>query len=153
MAELFATVWGSWYAANIGGNREVARSCTAELFSIGKSQNDPGYLLQAHHCAWAMDWTIGNIKSAREHVEAGLALYDKEAHRDHAVLYGGHDPAVCLYSVDALVLSVLGHPDRSLAQHERGLALSRELAHPPSLVLALALGLDACFLRRDLAKS
>ena len=151
-AELFTTVWGSWYAANIDGNREVALSCTAELFRIGKSQNDPGYLLQAHHCACGMDWTIGNIKSAREHVEAGLSLYSKEAHRDHAVLYGGHDPAVCLYSVDALVLSVLGHPDRALAQHERGLALSRELAHPPSLVLALALGLDACFLRRDLAR-
>src|SRR4029077_9799671 len=34
VAELFATVWGSWLVAAISGNRPAALSCTAELFSI-----------------------------------------------------------------------------------------------------------------------
>ena len=51
---------------------------------------------------------VGNLNSAHEHVNAGLALYDKDAHRDHAVLYGGHDPAVCGYLTDALLLQALG---------------------------------------------
>src|SRR5215471_16674438 len=59
------------------------------LASIARKENDAGYLLQAHHCAWSWFTPAGNLISAHEHIEAGLALYDKDAHRDHAVLYGG----------------------------------------------------------------
>jgi len=149
VAELFATVWGSWLVANTAGNRAVALNCTTELFSIAQGQDDPGLLLQAHHAAWPMELTIGNIKAAHEHVEAGVPLYSKEAHRHHAVLYGGHDPAVCGYILDAIVLPILGQPDRALVQFDKGLALARELAHPPSLIHALGFGGEAHFLRRD----
>jgi len=148
-AELFATVWGSWLVAIIRGNREGALSCTAELFSIARDQNDPGYLLQAHHCAWPMEMAIGNLRAAHEHVEAGLPLYTKEMHRAHAVLYGGHDPAVCGYLTDAGSLQMLGQPDRALVQLDKGLALARELAHPPTLIHALGFGAETCFQRRD----
>ncbi|HKN30795.1 MAG TPA: adenylate/guanylate cyclase domain-containing protein [Roseiarcus sp.] len=133
VAELFATVWGSSLIAVTRGNQEVALACTAELFSIARKENDAGYLLQAHHSAWAMEQPIGNFKAAHEHVEAGLSLYDKDAHRDHAVRYGGHDPTVCGYLLDARVLQVLGELDRALTRLEKGLALARELEHPPSL--------------------
>ena len=149
VAELFATVWGSWLVANTKGNREAALNCTAELFSIARDQNNPGYLLQAHHCAWPMEMAIGNIRAAHEHAEAGLPLYSKAMHRDHAVLYGGHDPAVCGYLSDSGSLQMLGQPDRSLVQLDQGLALARELAHPPSLIHALGFGAETCFLRRD----
>jgi class 3 adenylate cyclase/predicted ATPase len=152
VAELFATVWGSWYVTNTGGKREAALKFAEELFSIGRKQNDPGYLLQAHHCAWTTELTIGGIEAAHEHAEAGLPLYDKRVHADHVVLYGGHDPAVCGYVVDALVLQILGKPNCSLRQLEKGLTLARELAHPPSLVIALNIGQEVCFLRRDPAR-
>jgi predicted ATPase len=74
VAELFATVWGSWMIAMTRGNQEVTRACTAELFSIARKQNDAGYLLQAHHCSWPAELLIGNFNSAHEHVSAGLAL-------------------------------------------------------------------------------
>ena len=65
VAELFATVWGSSLIAVIGGNHQVARACAAELFSIARKQNDAGYLLQAHHAAWAMEQPIGNFNAGR----------------------------------------------------------------------------------------
>ena len=116
-AELFTTVWGSWYAANIDGNREVALVAPRSCSRIGKSKHDPGYLLRRITALVGWIGDRADIKSARAHYEAGLShSMSKEAHRDHAVLYGGHDPAgLLLYSVDALVLSVLGHPDRALA--------------------------------------
>jgi predicted ATPase len=149
VAELFATVWGSWMIAMTRGNREVTRACTAELFSIARKQNDAGYLLQAHHCSWPTELLIGNFNSAHEHVSAGLALYDKDAHRDHAVLYGGHDPAVCGYLNDALLLQARGQPERSMARLDEGLALARELAHAPTLIHALWYAAETYFLRRD----
>jgi predicted ATPase len=153
VAELFATVWGSSLVAVIEGNNEVARACTAELFGIARKQEDTGYLLQAHHAAWAMEQPIGNLKAAREHVEAGLPLYDQDAHRDHAVLYGGHDPAVCAYCLDARVRQVLGESDRALAQLDKGLALARQLTHPPTLIHALGWSAEVCFVCRDPAKA
>jgi class 3 adenylate cyclase/tetratricopeptide (TPR) repeat protein len=148
VAELFATVRGLWQIATVRGNQQVARACTAELFSIARKENHAGYLLQAHHCGWA-ELLVGRFNSAHEHVNAGLRLYDKNAHRDHAVLYGGHDPAVCGYVNDALLLQALGHPDHSLAQLETGLALARELQHPPTLIFALWYAAETYFLRRD----
>jgi predicted ATPase len=75
--------------------------------------------------------------------------YDKDAHRDHAVLYGGHDPAVCGYLTDALLLQARGQPERSMARLDEGLALARELAHAPTLIHALWYAAETYFLRRD----
>ncbi|MGD0188812.1 MAG: adenylate/guanylate cyclase domain-containing protein [Roseiarcus sp.] len=147
--ELFVTVFGFWLVAYSNGNREAARSYTSELMSIAQNQSDPGYLLQAHHCAWGMELYIGNFEAAHKHVEAGLPLYDKVAHRDHAVLYGGHDPEPCGYVFDALALQALGRADSSLAQLEKGLARARELAHPPTLIHVFGTCGDLYFLRRE----
>jgi class 3 adenylate cyclase len=147
--ELFATVCGSWLIAMIGGNQEMAHAYTAEAFSIARKENNAGYLLQAHHCAWPAEMFAGNFNLAHEHIEAGLALYDKDAHRDHAVLYHGHDPAVCGSVTDALLLQALGQPDSSVGRVDHGLALARDLAHAPSLIHALGFAAETHFLRRD----
>jgi class 3 adenylate cyclase/predicted ATPase len=149
LKELFATVFGFWLVAYSSGNREAARSFTSEIMSIAQNQSDPGYLLQAHHCAWPMEFYIGNFEAARKHIEAGLPLYDKEAHRDHAVLYGGHHPEPCGFVFDALALQALGRADSSLARLEKGLALARELAHPPTSIHVFGMFGDLCFLRRE----
>ena len=147
--ELFATIFGLWLVAYSNGNCEAARSYTSELMSIAQNQSDPGYLLQAHHCAWGMELYIGNFEAAHKHIEAGLPLYDKEAHRNHAVLYAGHDPEPCGYVFDALALQALGRADSSLAQLEKGVALARELAHPPTSIHVFGMCGDLFFLRRD----
>jgi class 3 adenylate cyclase/predicted ATPase len=147
--ELFATVCGSWMIAFVSGKQEVAHACKAELFSIARKEDDAGYLLQAYHCAWPGELLAGNLNSAHEQIESGLPLYDKDAHRDHAVLYHGHDPAVCGYMSDALLLQASGQPDRSMARLDAGLALARELAHAPTLIHALWYAAETHFLRRD----
>jgi predicted ATPase len=135
------------------GNIHSARSFTDELFSIARGQDDPGLLLQAHHAAWPLEWVFGDLGIAHKHADAGLSLYRKETHSEQALLYGGHDPAVCGYTLDAIILQVLGYPERALAQLNRGLALARELTHPPTLMHALWFGAETHFLRRDLVNT
>jgi class 3 adenylate cyclase/predicted ATPase len=147
--DLFATIWGSYYVELASENVPSARSLTDELFSIARSQDDPGLLLQAHHAAWPLELIFGDLNIAHEHLEAGLNLYRQETHGQQALLYGGHDPAVCGYTLDALTLQILGYPDRALTQLEKGLALARGLAHPPSLIHALWMGAEMRFVRRD----
>ena len=149
LAELFASVWGSWIVALSSGDQAAMRNFSDELFSIAQGQNDPGFLLQAHHAAQPIAMSSADFRATHEHYDAVLAIYRKDVHRQHALLYGGHDPAVCSYTGDAVVLQILGYPERALVQLNKGLMLARELEHPPSTIMALWQAADANFRRRD----
>jgi class 3 adenylate cyclase/predicted ATPase len=148
ISELFATVWGKQLVGLTSGDIQSARGLTDELFSIARSQDDPGLLLQAHHAAQPLEWTFGDLKIAHEHADAGLRLYRREIDGVPA-FYGNHDPAVCAHIHNALFLQILGYPDRALSQLVKGSSLARSLAHTPSLIHALWVGAETHFLRRD----
>ena len=149
VAQLFVTIWGLWLAAFTSGDREAFPKFADELFAIAHSQSDAGFLLQSYHAAWPTAFFFGDLTTTHEHADAGLALYNKDAHRQHALVYGGHDPAVCGYALDAFTLQILGYPDRALKQLDQGLKLARQLEHAPSLVHSLWFGAELYYLRRD----
>jgi class 3 adenylate cyclase/predicted ATPase len=149
ISQLFATVWGKQLVALISCDVQSARGLTDELFSIARSEDDRGLLLEAHHAAQPLEWAFGDLKIAHEHADAGLRLYRREIHGVPTMFYAGHDAAVCGYSHDALFLQVLGYPDRALPQLGKGISLARELTHTPSLIHALWVGAETHFLRRD----
>jgi hypothetical protein len=72
-SELFATVWGSYFVRLASGDVRSARGLTGELFSIARSHDDPGLLLQAHHAAWPTELAFGDLRTAHEHTERGIA--------------------------------------------------------------------------------
>jgi class 3 adenylate cyclase/predicted ATPase len=148
-AELFPTVWGSWLAAFSRGDAPTAGRLADELFDIARANGDPELMLQAYHAAWPMTMNKGDFKEAWRQVEAGLALYRRDAHAHHARLYAGHDPATCAYAIGALVRVATGHPDHAVELIERGLELARGLAHPPTVVHALSFAADVRLLRRE----
>ena len=96
-------------------------------------------LLQAHHCQWATLFNLGDHATCCAHIEAGLALYDRERHGGHASLYGGHDPKVCGLGERALALWLLGYPEQALRSAESGLAHARDLTHAGSLAHSMDL--------------
>ena len=95
-------------------------------------------LLEAHHELWANLSILGELTSARTHIEQGFALYDPQKHKHHAFLYGGHDPGVCCGYHAAEVLWLLGYPDQALRRSQDSLALARELSHPSTMSDALS---------------
>jgi adenylate cyclase len=80
---------------------------------------------------------MGRARAARPHLEQGLALYDKTKHRAHAFVYGGHDPGMCALKCASWAFWLLGYPERGLQYSAESLSLAADLAHPPSLVVAL----------------
>jgi predicted ATPase len=73
---------------------------------------------------------------AREHLERGAALYDRDAHRALTLVYGQDLGMSCLcYS--ALALFILGYPEQSKKRSEQALTLAHDLSHPFSLVWCL----------------
>ncbi len=83
-----------------------------------------------------------------DQLEQGIHLYDPQAHRPHAFVYG-QDPGIFSTSNLALVLWLIGYPDRALAKTNQALTLAHDLAHPFSIVIALQGGAFVHQLRRE----
>jgi class 3 adenylate cyclase len=134
---LFAALWGLWLALGQTDEPSLRRHLVDELFRVAEPLNDPGLTLQAHHAAWATQVFDGDLASSQEHVRQGLKLYDREKHGRHALLYGGHDPAVCGAGQDGIAFWVLGFPDRAVQRVRQSIAYADAIEHPPSLGHAL----------------
>jgi class 3 adenylate cyclase/tetratricopeptide (TPR) repeat protein len=134
---LFAALWGLWLAMGQTDEQGHRRDLVDELFRVAEPLNDSGLVLQAHHAAWATQVFDGDLAGSQEHVRQGLKLYDREKHGRHALLYGGHDPAVCGTGLDGIAFWVLGFPDRAAQSVRQSIAYADAIEHPPSLGHAL----------------
>jgi predicted ATPase len=80
---------------------------------------------------------LGDVETARQHLEQARTLYDPHQDRFHFAYHGRQDPGVSAMSYASTVLWLLGYPDQALIQGHEALALARELAHPFTLAIAL----------------
>jgi predicted ATPase len=138
MADLFPTVWGAWLVTFISADFAAARRLLDELFDIANTTKENALTLQAHHAAWPTFWVTGSLAEARGHIARGLAFYRREAHREQAFQYGGHDPSVCGLASEALIATAMGYPTNGSQQMEEALRVARELNHIPTLIQALS---------------
>jgi class 3 adenylate cyclase/tetratricopeptide (TPR) repeat protein len=150
--DLFPTVWGAWLIAFSGGDFATAARLVVELFGMANTSGNPELALQAHHAAWPSFMVAGALATARHHIEKGVALYRREAHGRQALQYGGHDPGVCGYGSNAIIAAAMGYPDQAVAEIQKGLALARDLDHPPTLALAFWFAAELHQIRREPAK-
>jgi predicted ATPase len=103
---------------------------------MAKSVRDPVLLSWAYCLLGEVLFYKGELVSAREHVEQGIAFYDPQLHHSRVSFYG-QDPKVgCLYWA-ALTLWLLGYPDQALKRSYEAITLAQELSRPFSLAGAL----------------
>ena len=145
----FTSVWGLWLVNGSSGRPAFRRKLADELFRVAERLGDRGLLLEAHHAGWATDLSAARYISGRQHVIEGLALYDRDEHRSHALTYGGHDPAVCGKGQGAVMLWLLGYPDQAAKEARDVVAFAETLAHIPSLGDALWWAAMVHQVRRD----
>ncbi|MFQ5972818.1 MAG: adenylate/guanylate cyclase domain-containing protein [Alphaproteobacteria bacterium] len=134
-ARLFTALWGLWKFERSLSNLVRARDLAQELVRLGQNRNDDDQLLQGHHAQWTTQLFLGDLISALEHCEQGIALYRPE-HRRQADLFGGHAPYGCALAVSGMALWALGSPDQGLERLLRGLDFARKLDHVGSMANA-----------------
>ena len=115
---------------------QTSRELTEQLYSLAQRAQDPDLLLEAHMARGTIALLLGEIMTARRHLEQAIALYDVQHHRSHALRYGV-DPGVISLSRMSWALWLLGYPDQALCRSQETLALVQTLAHPYSLANAL----------------
>jgi len=136
-ADLVPPLVGIWLFHNARGRYDLADAVTEQLFYVARSTSDEDVLLQAHHAGWPILMFRGAFESANEHIEKGLELYDYERHKGHALIYMGHDPAVCAHACGAQAVWALGLPDHAERHGMQAIELARRVVHAPTLAFAL----------------
>jgi tetratricopeptide (TPR) repeat protein len=142
---------GLWLFRTARGQFSRAEEITKELFNVAQTLHDPDILLEAHHCAWPIHWFRGALTEAKNHADAGMALYDEARHARHRFLYLGHDPAVCALSIMSVLQWLLGYPAQGVQLESNAIDLARRLHHAPTLAHALWFVCQAQVARRDAA--
>jgi predicted ATPase len=146
---LFQVLWGLWLFYFVRGELQTTRELGEQLLTLAYHIGDPALLLQAHHALGPTMLTLGELAAAHVHFAHGIALYDPQQHRSHALLYGGHDPGVCCQYFLALVLWLQGYPDQALQRSRTALTVVHGLAHPHSLAMTLNFGAWLGHFRRE----
>ena len=134
--QLFQVLRGLWYFYLIRVELQTARELGEQLLTLAQHIGDPALLLEAHYALGNTVNYLGEFTAARTHFAQGIALYDPQQHRSHAVRYG-QDPGVVCRAYAGMTLWCLGYPDQALRWSHEALTLARELEQPFSLVYAL----------------
>ena len=121
--QLFPVLWGLWvFYARAGGVARRRVSWGSSSSAWPSSVQDPALLLEAHRALGHTLFWLGELSSARAHLEQGIALYDPQQHRSLAFLYG-LDPGVACLCFAAWALWHLGLSGPGPEEEPRG-------AHP-----------------------
>jgi class 3 adenylate cyclase/predicted ATPase len=147
-ARLFSVLRGLGAFYFVRGKYQTARELGEELLSLAQSPPDPARLLGAHQVLGIAWFWLGELTSARRHLEQTIALYDPQQHRSRA-FRSGQDPGVLCRAYSAWALGLLGYPDQALEKIHEAVTLGRDLSHPHSLVFALYLVASLHQLRRN----
>ena len=106
-----------------------------QLLQLAGHLKDGALLMEAHRAMGGALVELGRCTEALQHLDAGIALYT--THRQHPYdVFIGRDSRVVCECLAARALWALGYPDRAAERVEVAFALSRELAHPQTLMVA-----------------
>jgi class 3 adenylate cyclase/predicted ATPase len=146
--QLFPILVGlhTYYSARgaLQAGYELAEQC----LRLAQRGQDQALLLEAQTCLGSSLYWLGELPTARDHLEHAVALYDPPHHRPHAFIYG-QDPGVLAGSVLSWLLWDLGFPEQALRASRAAVTLAREVAHGHSSALALWFAAVLHGLRRE----
>jgi predicted ATPase len=146
--QLFQVLVGLLRFYQVRAEYQTAHELGEQLLRLAHRAQDPALLVEAHRGLGCILFFLGELPSARAHLEQSIALYDPQQHRSQAFLYGV-DPGISGLAYITWALWSLGYPDQALERGHESLTLARELAHPYSLAHALIFAARVHQLRQE----
>jgi class 3 adenylate cyclase/predicted ATPase len=146
--ELAPVLLGLWRFYLARPQLHTTREIGETLLRLVQRVHDPVLAVIAHYTLGATWMWLGALPVARQHLEAGIALYTPDQRRAR-VFRIGQDPGVACRVLAAQILWLLGYPEQALARIHEALALAHELSHPYSLTFARLWAAIVSQLRRD----
>ena len=130
----------------------TARELGEQLLRLAQHTQEPVLLAEAHATLGMTLYTLGELVSARAHLEQVMAIYCSQSHGSQALRSLPGSWVSCLSYV-AWILWLLGYPDQALEKSQEALTLAQEQAHPYSLARALLWAAGLRQFRRERAEA
>lgn len=151
-AEQFAATYGLRGATLAAGALLEAHAQSTKLLALATAARERPLLLEAHVARGNTAFQIGSLREAREHLDAAWAMYEPQAHREHARRYG-MDPGMFSLSLSALVCVLMGDEKEGVERGARALAHAASLEHAYSVATAYNFAAWLGQLHRDVAET
>jgi predicted ATPase len=134
--ELFPVLRGLGSLYGYVGEFEKAVQMSEKILALAERLDDPNMRFEGHlRLGYSLAFT-GDIQRGMDHLEKGLADFDPGQYGTPRYHLGNHAAIVGL-NVSALLLWMVGFPDRALERADQALAFALRLDHPYSLAYAL----------------
>jgi class 3 adenylate cyclase/predicted ATPase len=132
--QLFPVRVGLWNFYLVRAEFQTARALAEQCLRLAQRVRDSALALEAHFMLGVTLFFLGEFLTSWSHLKQCTDLYDPRRHKAfHTV---GH-PVVACSSYMALVLWLLGYPERARQKSEEALALAQASTHPFSMAYAL----------------
>jgi predicted ATPase/class 3 adenylate cyclase len=106
-----------------------------ELLDLAEQDDDLGAQVEGQVVLGSSVAFLGDVPRGLDRLDRASALFDAEQGTDRFRV--GASPGVVSHTTSALLLWLLGYPDRALERATRGVELARSLEHPFTLAYAL----------------
>ncbi len=146
----FAVLWGWW---RLTRDFRIKGERAKTLYRLARARGAPEMLLQAHHCNWARTFSACDFAACRQHIEAGLALYERSDCAKRPWVFGNHDAKACGLGELALVRWMQGELRGALEAEAAALAWAERVGHAGSVTHALDIAVSHRYYRRDVART
>jgi predicted ATPase len=133
--QLFTALLGLWAFYCVRGTLSTARELGEQLVHLAQSVERPARLAWAHYGLGVALFGLGELASARAHLEQSLVSYDSQQRRPEQI--EGDDVGIMCRFYAMQVLWYLGYPGQALKRAHEALVLAQELAHPHILAWAI----------------
>jgi predicted ATPase len=147
-SEFLHVPYGQYFYHSNRGELDLAQSFAEDLLRLSHQRNDSTGLVLGHLASGRNLMFGGRFAPSRSHLEEVVALYDPTSHGllTHQTLTY---PQVTAQAYLWIVLLCLGYSDQAMALSDAAIAEARALAHAPTLVSGLALGIVALWVVGD----
>ncbi|HMB18875.1 MAG TPA: adenylate/guanylate cyclase domain-containing protein, partial [Gaiellaceae bacterium] len=114
------------------GEFDKASAIGSELLELAEQQDDPGLQVDGHLIVGSSVAFLGDVPTGLDHLDRAIALFHPDRYQP-GPLRLGPSSGVSSYTTSALLLWLLGFPDRAAERAARALELAGQLNHPFTL--------------------
>lgn len=132
----FQVLWGLGRFYQVKPDLAKGTAAARDLLAQAQTEENPDLLLEAYSIVGTHLFHNVALRDAKQYLDESLALYDRERHVHHALLYG-QDPAIVALTYGAWTRWCLGYPVQALQQAQEALNRAEALAHPYSRAIAM----------------
>jgi predicted ATPase/class 3 adenylate cyclase len=136
LPDLFPVLRGLASFYNYRAEFEKGAEIGLEILRLAGTQDDPSLRVDGHLVLGSSIALRNDLHGGLEHLDKAIGWFESEGLRSRRFRLG-NNPAVASFMVSALVLWMLGFPDRALERANRAVDLATELGQPFTLAYAL----------------